>query len=261
MSASTDGQRLFELVDEWVDRTRRTPSEVQPGSDLAADDEATDYLHVSHMVLNSLFLAVDQLAALRTMIVEAQRLHTSPPFTLIRSALENAAVAVWLLAPEDARERRLRRLRLAISDAKDAVSVFDLVGHVGRSFDERRDDIVAIAARSGIRETELGTRQPGYERIVEEAGRHLGGSTLYLVVWKGCSGLAHGRQWATVALLRHKEQSRLDNVATLEMTAALPSVLNAATAAALMLKRGWELFDDRRRRWYGQRRPPPWLVQ
>lgn len=101
-------QLLMTMIDGWFERTSKKPAAIKPGSDLDADDQATDYLHVSHMVTTSLLHAVDHLHCLKTLIVEAKMLHTSAPFTLIRSAVENASVAVWLLAPEDPQERRLR---------------------------------------------------------------------------------------------------------------------------------------------------------
>lgn len=181
---------LARLIDGWLARTTSIPADVQPGSELGDDDLATDYLHLSHMVMTSLIHAVDHLHALRTLLVDVRVLHTSADFTLIRSGLENAATAVWLLAPQDPQERRLRRLRLALADAKDAVEVFDMVKQPTRSLVERRADIVRIAARSGIVETALGTRQPGFEAIVRAASQHVGDGDLHQLVWKGCSGLA-----------------------------------------------------------------------
>lgn len=122
----------------------------------------------------------------------------------------------------------------------------------------RRSDIVGIAARSGSTEEQLGTRPPAFEKIVVAASEHVGDDGLHQVVWKGCSGLAHGRQWATVALMQGAEHSRDENEVVLrQLTAGLPFVINAASAAAVMTKRAWELLDHRRRRWYGTRRRPP----
>ena len=178
----------------------------------------------------------------------------------MRSSLENACTAVWLLAPEEAQERRLRRLRLALADAKNAVEVREMVGPGGKSFEQRRSDIVQIVGRCGITEAELGTRQPGFEKIVTAASQHVGDGDLHRLVWKGCSGLAHGRQWATVALLQGEDQGREADVVLRQLTAGLPFVINAASCAATMTKRAWDLLDHRRLRWHGQRRPPSWLV-
>jgi len=255
-------QRLVQLIDEWFARTSAPPAEVQPGSELDEDDRATEYLHVSHMVTISLIHAVDHLHALRTLLVDARVLHTSADFTLIRSGLENAATAVWLLAPQHPQERRLRRLRLALADAKDAVEVFDMVKQPTRSLAERRADVVDIAARSGIEERALGTRQPGFEAIVRAASHHVGDGELHQLVWKGCSGLAHGRQWATVALLHGEEQSREDNVTLRQVTAGHAFVINAARSAGVLVGRAFQLLDHRRLhfRGTGPRLRPSWLV-
>jgi hypothetical protein len=255
-------QQLVGLIDEWFERTSAPPAEVQSGSELDEDDRATDYLHVSHMVTTSLIHAVDHLYALRTLLVDARVLHTSADFTLVRSGLENAATAVWLLAPQQPRERRLRRLRLALADAKDAVEVFDMVKLPTRSLAERRADVVSIAARSGIEEPALGTRQPGFEAIVRAASHHVGDGDLHQLVWKGCSGLAHGRQWATVALLKGDEQSREGDVSLRQVTAGHEFVVNAASSAGVLVRRAFQLLDYRRLhfRGTGPRLPPSWLV-
>ncbi len=250
---------LFRSVGKWHARTTEAPAEVQVGSELYADDEATNYLHLSHMVHISLLLAVDHLHCLRTLLVDANYLHIGAPFTIIRSAHENAAVSLWLLGPEDAQERRRRRLQLALADAQNNVDVQNLTNQLTSPMKERRADIVRIASRSGITEAELGTRQPGFEHIVKVAGRHVGDARLHQVVWKSCSGLAHGRQWATVALLQREEAERYEDVLSLKLNANLQNVVNTAIAAASLLQAGWELYDYRRRRWHGSPRPPSWL--
>ena len=66
---------------------------------------------------------------------------------------------------------------------------------------EGEEDVLTIAARSGLDRSSLG-KPPAYEALITAAGGHLGNSNLYRVAWKGASGLAHGRLWATAALLR-----------------------------------------------------------
>ncbi len=131
-----------------------------------------------------------------------------------------------------------------------------------RLIDERRADVVNIAARSGIEEPALGTRQPGFEAIVRAASHHVGDGDLHQLVWKGCSGLAHGRQWATVALLHGEEQSREYNVILRQVTAGQASVINAASSAGVLVRRAFQLLDHRRLhfRGTGPRLSPSWLV-
>jgi len=61
---------------------------------------------LSHAVALSLGSARDHLHALRALVIDANALHTSAPWTLCRAALENGAQAP--LAPEPARSRGAR---------------------------------------------------------------------------------------------------------------------------------------------------------
>jgi hypothetical protein len=56
---------------------------------------------------------------MRMLIQKAEALHTFPPFTLNRAAIESGAVAVWLPAPKSRDERIRRRLALPAQNARD----------------------------------------------------------------------------------------------------------------------------------------------
>ena len=102
---------MFDEVERWRERMVATPLEVQTGSLLADDDAATGCFQTSHAALGALHTATDHLHSLRTLVRDAGWLHTYAPFTLCRTALECAATAVWLLAPEARQERIIRQPR------------------------------------------------------------------------------------------------------------------------------------------------------
>ncbi len=229
----------------WNERIRLTPAPVEAGSDMAADDLAAAYLHLSHAVQNSLHVASDHLHSLLMLVEEAKWLHAFAPYTLVRAALESAATVVWLLAPEAPEERVRRRLVLAMGDARYRGDIDALIG-VETSRVERDEEVLTIAARSGLDRSSLGT-PPGYETIITGAGAHLGNTNLYRVAWKGASGLAHGRLWATTALLRLEGLGdEMDGTQTVQVNPDLGRVVNAMAIAVLMTREAWRLYDLRR---------------
>ena len=82
----------------------------------------------SHAVGAALTSSIDHLNTLQALVMQARVLPARAPFTLLRAALENAAVAVWLLAPPNRNERVFRRLRLQWADAQDGQSAVELTG-------------------------------------------------------------------------------------------------------------------------------------
>jgi hypothetical protein len=95
---------IFDAAAGWRDRTERTRADdVQPGSSLLKDDEVTSPYLLSHAVRGALVSAVDHLDAFRALIQDAHVVHPRATLTLLRAALENAALAVWLLGPANKR--------------------------------------------------------------------------------------------------------------------------------------------------------------
>ncbi|MDQ6649741.1 MAG: hypothetical protein M3Z02_06445 [Actinomycetota bacterium] len=233
-------------IDGWRERMISTPAEVHVGSELYGDDESTGFLQISHAVQNSLNAATDHLHCLRTLIVDAEWLHTNAPFTLARAALECAATAVWLLAPADPRERITRRLQLANADRYDWKSVIEAVGGDVSGLKAVGDEIRRIAGEQLITSSVKGEHAK-FERIVTGAGVHLGDGPRYRRIWKGASGYAHGRMWATVQLsdVLVLSQPAID-VRQIQVTVNPDRFMSALGHAHLMTREAWKLYDVRR---------------
>lgn len=87
-----------------------------PGSDLAADDKASAPFQTSHLVAHCLSVTSDHYRAVRTLLASddpayAVKLSMVAHYPLLRSAVESSAMALWLLRPEDPRDRLIRLLR------------------------------------------------------------------------------------------------------------------------------------------------------
>jgi hypothetical protein len=174
------------------------------------------------------------------------------PFTLLRAALENASIAVWLLAPEDRRERVLRLLRLIWVDGEDNVQAWGLVGAESpRSREERKSELQEMARAAGLSQEQVGlvAVRPVWTSIVKSAGdgaRELTGERA-LLAWTVSSGIAHARPWAALSILDRVEPPVVDgDVTRLKLKASDRWVMVIAHAAAAMLAEGWRLFDEGR---------------
>jgi hypothetical protein len=128
-------------------------------------------------------------------------------FPLIRTSIESAATALWLVRPESQRERILRLLQLRITDINYDVQLMRAMADViesmdsdGRSLSQRgirqaaqrkqkhraRIDLIARNKAIGLDEYERGA--PGNEEIIRQAADDGGQAAS---IWRLISGLTH----------------------------------------------------------------------
>lgn len=243
--------RLLTSASDWMTRTNAPPPVPAPGSSLAGDDRATDPYNISHAVFSKLVSAVDHYDALRMLIIEAHALHARAPFSLLRGALENAATAVWLLAPRGRDERILRRLRLQWADMRDGERARELAGEkASRPLNVRKGELQTLARARGLSQVQIAcvaSTPVAYGTIVEQAcdGIGLNAKTVKLV-WMIASGLAHARYWAVLSTLEREEvRPATENILHLRLTAPGSTILGMTQVAALMIQRGWAILDRR----------------
>lgn len=243
--------RLLGQVDGWLaridpDADRPRPS---PGSPLIADDGLLHPYELSHAVWHSLSHAVDHLNCLHALLKDAHVIHMYAPYSLIRSALENACAAVWMLQPARRADRVSRRLRFATNDIRNGEDAKRLIDKVGpRSERERIDQVRDIAKRAGVQDGEA-VRKVGYWEIVKAASSTLGtGATLIPFSWKLCSGMTHGDYWTTWGAAERVElPGAPPGLGTFKITANVQMLMYVTTFAADMTKLGWHLYDLRSR--------------
>src|SRR5664280_729150 len=156
-----DGDSMFATIDDWLTMTGRASPEVEAGSPLAGAARWSPDLQVAHAAWSAVTQAVDHLHALKSLVADARVVHTHAPFTLLRSATENAATAVWLLEPGSRTERVRRRLKLAYHEAKESGNAHKLmaaeVSADKRSAEERITEIQTLATEH----SPCPTSQPG----------------------------------------------------------------------------------------------------
>lgn len=241
---------LFKISDKWRRRASQPTPDPAEGSSLLEDDRVTGMYAMSHAVVSSLCSAVDDFHAVGALLVNARMIHTSALFTLLRAALENAATAVYLLAPKDRPTRVERRLKLQWADYLDAEKAREVMGQADVERQRaRRQKLQDIARSAGLLEQtvkNLLARPPGYAAIIEEAGKAAFGDhgAIATVTWMADSGIAHGRTWANLAIFERQEyESNRAGFAAIRLSSSQRQIFQHAQIAALMIQLGWRLFD------------------
>ncbi|OSO98767.1 hypothetical protein [Microbacterium sp. LEMMJ01] len=215
LAASQELARRLHQVDRLTERYSTVAQlRAKPTSELGDDDRRTHWLQLSHYVSACMSMATDSLLATKQLLMpDGKQLEhrITSQFPLLRSTLESAATALWLLQPADQRDRIVRLLQLRTTDidynlrfVKAAVRLIDNTTREGRSAAQRgirdatkrrrkhREQLATIAEANDITPDEYTDGAPGYERIVEEAtdspdltGAHAS------TVWRMISGLTH----------------------------------------------------------------------
>jgi hypothetical protein len=243
--------RTLAAVDGWLARLDPVAVRPQPppGSPMRADDQRLDPYQISHASWHSLSHGVDHLNCLRTLLRETGVIHMYAPYSLVRSALENASAAVWMLQPPSRADRLTRRLQFAAADIRNGEQARQLAKQAGpRTEAERLDQVRQIAQQAGI-DPAAAVRRVGFAKIVEAAGGAPGlGADVIVLVWRLCSGITHGDFWTTPGAAQMAElPGAPPGMGTFKVTANIKILMYVTTIATLMTNLGWQLYDQRRR--------------
>lgn len=122
-----------------------------PASELAIDDDVVQPFNTSHYVAHCLGLGLDAFRTPRFVLQDpsnenALRVPMAGCYPLTRTALEAAAVAVFLLQPDDRTERLTRSLQVRWSDAQ-----FDSQLLIASTIGWDQDDKAGRAMKSKVR--------------------------------------------------------------------------------------------------------------
>jgi len=272
----------LKIVAELVEHaeTRRFWNLTKPESELAADDALLHPDEPSHYVSHCLAVAIDALRSAHTLLSAddgSLRVSMVGQYPLLRTAMESAALASWLLQPDDQIERLTRLLRarwdeilhddraaraFAGSDSEDAREdrsyKAKLMRDSTRALRARKNQLRELARRVGVREVAFSGGLPGFGPVIRDAARGTGvrGSQAY-GAWCILSGLTHPSVSRSISLsdleIIHTDgdvhqvraTTRLD-IVSLALDAALGTYLDAT---GLTARRG----GDSTVRW----QPPP----
>lgn len=202
--------RALEDVSAWENEmsSNHTGWNPEPGSAFEGDNAATHPYEASHAAWAAIAAAVSHLSCLKRSIFTIEgpnhvsaSLHTHGQFTLIRGALENASMAIWLM-DSDCTERILRRLQQEWQEVKHLEEVRKILNSPkGQTESDRLRELQDLATKAGADIAKI-TNRPGYGAMVKSAGARVDtGAKPAHLVWKACSAIAHGEMGAMFAYL------------------------------------------------------------
>lgn len=197
------GVRALRLEELAGQRGLLPVPEAERGSQIAQDDDR-DWarkhgdLTVEHQVASRLLAAFDHLTAHSEgwrVRGDLPPFHVYPEFTVLRSVLESAAAAWWLLEPDGSSDRVRRALASKSKEAHYESQAAEL--KVGPEVaDDLRQRIRAALSQASL---EVGSdpipKFPQFSQLADG----FGGPGRYPSVgirWRECSSYAHGFDWA-----------------------------------------------------------------
>ncbi|MER7763805.1 hypothetical protein [Streptomyces sp. NPDC097619] len=192
---------LFQELESRREQGAYQPlSDPAPSSSLHVDEEPLGTYSASFLIRNSYGAGIAHADALRR-LVHAGEVDPFSPWTLMRGALENFAMGVWLLDGPGRAERRRRTLALWYEDMRNRANHEVASGHEpgpeGKTGRERRGQIADLATSLGIDPGSLSKPQAGL--TIKEAAQSAGlKPTSVDAAWQAASGFAHGRYWTNL---------------------------------------------------------------
>lgn len=219
---------------------------VQASSELAEDDLVSSPYHVSHCARWCLNAGVDHLHALKSLVIDANRIHSAAPYGLVRGALENFGAGFWLLYPDERPVRVEHALRWWSKNFKDQdKATVDLGPPHHTPLDPKLDKLVDIglAANCDVTQIRKGYFSTGVMQFADEHS-----SVDPFMFWQVCSGFAHGRPWANLGMNEMESLPTADeSVSTIRLTSDRKRILAVTLPAMHLMQDLLRLYQGRSR--------------
>lgn len=236
-------------LDRWRLRAH-TVDEPESASDLALDDKVFPHMAISQLARMSLVLSGEHLR-LALDAVRAKQLYPSSHFTVMRGALVGASQGVWILSPDDRRERRERGLIVLTELYKELDKYYSSLS--GLSSDEqekledqqrwlsgRRAQVAAVrTTRAKLQLTDVIRKSA--EHTFASAGHHEAVRRL----WREMSADAHVLGWSLFQRSDFGPADRRTGIGEGQAPGSPGHVAEAFMASYQTLRHGWSLFDRR----------------
>lgn len=244
----------------------------KPRSVLGVDDRLTAPLQLSHAAGYAISVAVDNLKALIALVRADAGLtiYQVAQYPLLRSAVEGAALAVWLLGPEDRQTRILRLLQARMDEVRFDQALIKRMSLVrdGDTREERskaqevrrkahqiyaakKESLATIADSRGIALAEYERGQPGWVDLVDAAAQHAFNDRkdVAAATWMALGGLTHPSSSRGLMFSVIEEfTDPVDGVHTTRISGSTQSVAMGTAAALLFLNAAQQINRDRRLR-------------
>lgn len=244
MQLLAKADKLEEIVEKRI--------EPLPTSKLALDTERSPAFDVASYAHAQISNALGSLATFRRLVsVETSdtiEMTIGPygEYALIRNSLDAAAVALWLLEPQNGTLRIRRRLLIQLDETKNGANFRESMGMPWKPWKEKKtariNEVASLAELEGWAPT--GQRLPTTSAILKSIERHNPSSLMsWLAAWQLASGHAHSKNWAQVVshVLEEIEGSRKGSSSTYKITAsytvAVSLLLSAVDLAEVAVSR------------------------
>jgi hypothetical protein len=236
-------------LDRWRLRAK-TVEEPESRSDLALDDKIFPHMAISQLARMSLVFSGEHLR-LALDAVHAKQLYPSSHFTVLRGALVGAAQGVWILSPDDRRERRERGLTVLAEMYSQMGKYYDSLAGLSQDDQERIDDqkdwlsdrkagVTAVrTGRAGLNLTDV--IRASAEDTFASAGHH----EAVCQLWREMSADAHVLGWSVFRRSSFGSPDRRTGIGVAQAPGSPGHVAEAFLPSYRMLKHGWSLFDRR----------------
>jgi hypothetical protein len=254
-------------LDEW---TRVARVAVKADTEIAMDDDTTKWRNLSHSVTYQLNHAADALRTLCVLIPPDGELRMPfvSHFPVVRSALEAASLAHWIVGPDDPRIRVERQLRNAWREVSEESALMSSIASAiekdsslgtrsqldqGRKqakiWKRKQVQQIRTAARAvGLDDPTKSTWTIGFAEIVREAtvAIELPG-TYGETVWRELSALSHPSMIRATRSM-HTEQMHHNDDGTLAviMSSKVAAVKYSLEAAQLQFSAAVRTFGRRK---------------
>jgi len=264
------GVRVWHLLFPRIeDAERKLQGEyvqvVEDRSSLALDDRYLGRWRTGNLHTSAMSASLDSLLTVKSLL-ESNVLPMTALYPMLRSAIENAALAIYLLAPTERDERLRRSFFAAAEDAKYRAIFEESFGTPGGR--EKRDRAYAdlralVAARPSLGNPEsFRFQMPTYTELIAHAdavitadpAAHHNHQMPLVSWWQLLSGLSHGKSWAMIEALERSEA-----IVDSENESAHLRMTSSAAAVALALLRAVETLEAALRL-YGVRSSRAWAV-
>ncbi len=235
-------------LDKW---RVRSGSETRPvaGSELASDDADFPHSPLSQFAKAGLSSSWDHLDAFRA-LVQAGRLMPSAQPTLARASIVGASLAVWLLAPDEQRERLKRARSIRLHNYRRHLHFLNQLGAPEQArleVKERMDQVKAARQSAGETDKFFDTEAITEAAQVTFLPRYPEACAQTLDVWRQTSGTAHGLVWGNLAHAGTRRTSEPDQfgVAAFVSGPDEETLANVYMCGHWLTTKGWALLDQR----------------
>ncbi|MCR1785490.1 hypothetical protein KVF89_23330 [Nocardioides carbamazepini] len=223
---------------------------VHPKSWLGTDDEWADPFQVSHAVKQCLVAAVDHLHACKVLVADAGAMHLAAPASLVRGSLESAAAGFWMLHPKERGARVVRALQWHAQDSHDEhVALSGINPNADEKKAVRTARLLEVAGRHTEVDAGVLKKRLNSTTMVDYADQNTRDDLKVLLVWRMCSGFAHGRQWAALSWgLRETFPTADPDVLAVKFTNDLSRIVMLALTATRLIDEVVKLHAKRSHR-------------